>query len=80
MHVNRRHHEPRRLPPARLAAAILMLAALAAVGCQTPNAATTVAPPATGMIGQPAAYGGWATPPQGAAYTRPRRVSEWLAV
>ncbi len=39
-----------------------------AVGCQTPNAATTVAPPATGMIGQPAQYGSWATQPQGAAY------------
>jgi len=40
---------------------------LAAVGCQTPQTAT-VAPPATGMIGQPASYGSWATPPQGAAY------------
>jgi len=43
----------------------LVLAVIA--GCQTPQNAT-VAPPATGMIGQPAAYGSWATPPQGAAY------------
>lgn len=43
----------------------LVLAVVA--GCQTPQTAT-VAPPATGMIGQPAAYGSWATPPQGAAY------------
>jgi hypothetical protein len=41
--------------------------AFVASGCQTPQTAT-VAPPATGMIGQPAAYGSWATPPQGAAY------------
>jgi len=54
--------------PARgmLAAGVVVIA-LAATGCQTPQQAT-VAPPATGMIGQPAAYGSWATPPQGAAY------------
>lgn len=68
MHVTRRPLEPLRTPPVRLAAVILTLSAVATVGCQTPNAATTVAPPATGMIGQPAAYGGWATAPQGAAY------------
>lgn len=37
-------------------------------GCQTPQGPNTVAPPGTGMIGQPATYGSWATPPQGAAY------------
>lgn len=68
MHVTRRHPEPPRRPMPRLAAAVLLLTGVATVGCQTPNAATQVAPPATGMIGQPAAYGGWATPPQGAAY------------
>lgn len=40
---------------------------LGAAGCQTPQNAT-VAAPSTGMIGQPAQYGSWATPPQGAAY------------
>ncbi len=48
-------------------AAWVGLVLLAASGCQTPQTAT-VAPPATGMIGQPAQYGSWATPPQGAAY------------
>ena len=48
--------------------ALAAVALLFLAGCQTPNAATTVAPPATGMIGQPAQYGSWATPPQGAAY------------
>jgi hypothetical protein len=52
-----------------LATAMLgMLALLFIAGCQTPGAPATVAPPATGMIGQPAQYGSWATPPQGAAY------------
>ena len=52
-----------------LATAMLgMLALLFVAGCQTPQTASTVAPPATGMIGQPAQYGSWATPPQGAAY------------
>jgi hypothetical protein len=58
----------------------LATAALAAVvliglaGCQTPpqTAApvygSTVAPPATGMIGQPAAYGGYATTPPTVSY------------
>ncbi len=68
MHVNRRHHELLRPRLLRLASTLPLVALAAAAGCQTPNAATTVAPPATGMIGQPAAYGGWATPPQGAAY------------
>lgn len=53
----------------RTSAALVCAAALAATtGCQTPPGPNTVAPPATGMIGQPAAYGSWATPPQGAAY------------
>ena len=53
----------------RTSAALICAAALAATtGCQTPPGPNTVAPPATGMIGQPAAYGSWATPPQGAAY------------
>ena len=47
---------------------VVLLTVTATVGCQTPNPATTVAAPATGMIGQPAQYGSWATPPQGAAY------------
>ena len=47
--------------------AVACLVAVTTIGCQTPQTAT-VAPPATGMIGQPAAYGSWATPPQGAAY------------
>ncbi len=55
--------------PARgsLLACLLGGPLLAAAGCQTPQTAT-VAPPPTGMIGQPASYGSWATPPQGAAY------------
>jgi len=47
--------------------AFAIIAIIAIAGCQTPQT-TTVAPPATGMIGQPAAFGGWATQPQGAAY------------
>lgn len=59
------HHRHPACGPALacLAGALLV----AATGCQTPQNAT-VAAPATGMIGQPAAYGSWATPPQGAAY------------
>jgi len=55
--------------PARgpLLACLLGVPLLVAAGCQTPQTAT-VAPPPTGMIGQPASYGSWATPPQGAAY------------
>lgn len=49
-------------------AALAAVALLCLAGCQTPNTAATVAPPATGMIGQPAQYGSWATMPQGAAY------------
>ncbi len=48
--------------------ALAIIALLSLAGCQTPHAPTAVAPPATGMIGQPAPYGGWATAPQGAAY------------
>lgn len=60
------HRNLRRVQAAALAACSLLL--LGGTGCQTPHAPATVAPPATGMIGQPAAYGSWATPPQGAAY------------
>lgn len=55
-------------------AALAILALLSLVGCQTPpqTAApafgTTVPPPATGMLGQPAPYGGFAGAPQGVAY------------
>lgn len=49
-------------------AALAAIALLCLAGCQTPNAAGTVPPPGTGMIGQPAQYGSWATMPQGAAY------------
>jgi len=60
------HRNLRRVRSAALAAVATL--ALVAAGCQTPHSPATVAPPATGMIGQPAAYGSWATPPQGAAY------------
>ncbi|MFM7206903.1 MAG: hypothetical protein ACKO4T_09575 [Planctomycetaceae bacterium] len=56
-----------RHPAHGLAIPTLLGLAVAAAGCQTPQTAT-VAPPPTGMIGPPAAYGGWATPSQGAAY------------
>lgn len=52
--------------------AVVVLLGLA--GCQTPpqTAApvygSTVAPPATGMIGQPAPYGSYPAPPQAVAY------------
>ena len=59
----RPRHPARCSTPACLSGLVLAVVA----GCQTPQTAT-VAPPATGMIGQPAAYGSWATPPQGAAY------------
>ena len=49
-------------------AALVGLALVCLAGCQTPRSPGTVPPPATGMIGQPAQYGSWATPPQGAAY------------
>ena len=54
-------------------AALAILALLSLAGCQTPTqtaapAYGTVPPPATGMVGQPAPYGSWATAPQGAAY------------
>ncbi|MGI9176787.1 MAG: hypothetical protein ACR2IT_02900 [Pirellulales bacterium] len=55
---------PARTPFAAVACIVVLLNAS---GCQTPQNAT-VAAPATGMIGQPAQYGSWATPPQGAAY------------
>jgi hypothetical protein len=67
---------------ATVAVASLLLLGLA--GCQTARTPTTVAPPATGMIGQPAQYGSWATPPQGAAYPAssisppmPGPVTQW---
>ena len=47
---------------------VLLVASIPLTGCQTPNAPTAVPPPGTGMIGQPAPYGGWASQPQGAAY------------
>lgn len=49
-------------------AAIAALVLLCLAGCQTAKGPATVAAPGTGMIGQPAPYGSWATPPQGAAY------------
>ena len=59
----------------RLAAVALAAVALPGLtGCQTPpqTAApvygSTVPPPATGMINQPAPYGGFVSSPQGAAY------------
>lgn len=61
------------LVAATLASLLLTLLA----GCQTPPQGatpvygaypTTVPPPATGMIGQPAPYGGYVATPQGAAY------------
>jgi hypothetical protein len=60
-----------------VAVALVGLVLLAVAGCQTPpqGAApvygaypTTVPPPATGMIHQPAPYGGYVSSPQGAAY------------
>jgi len=60
-----------------VAVALTGLLLLAVAGCQTPpqGAApvygaypTTVPPPATGMIHQPAPYGGYVSSPQGAAY------------
>ncbi len=54
--------------------ALAALALLGLAGCQTPpqNAApvygATVPPPGTGMVGQPAPYGGFVSTPQGAAY------------
>lgn len=58
--------------PQAIALAALLLVGLA--GCQTPPQTAapaygaTVAPPATGMIGQPAPYNGYVSAPQGAAY------------
>ena len=55
-------------------AALAAVALLGLAGCQTPpqTAApvygSTVAPPATGMIGQPAPYGGYATTPPAVSY------------
>ena len=55
--------------------ALAALALLGLAGCQTPPqsaapayGAATVAPPGTGMMGQPAPYGGYVSSPQGAAY------------
>lgn len=67
MLTHRRSHEHcSYLCLATAALAALLLVCLA--GCQTARAPATVAAPGTGMIGQPAQYGSWATPPQGAAY------------
>jgi len=58
-------------------AALAAVALLGLAGCQTPpqTAApvygSTVAPPATGMIGQPAPYGGYATTPPTVSYAPP---------
>lgn len=66
-----------------LATAALAAAALVGLaGCQTARAPTTVAPPATGMIGQPAPYG--VMPQQmGAAYPAappmPGPATQWQA-
>lgn len=49
-------------------AALAALVLICVAGCQTAGAPGTVPAPSTGMIGQPAQYGGWATMPQGAAY------------
>jgi hypothetical protein len=60
-------HGSQRLLPA----AVVVMMTMMASGCQTPQTnpyATTVAPPATGMAGQPAPYGYNAAMPQGAAY------------
>jgi len=54
--------------------AIAALLLLGVAGCQTPPQTAapaygnTVAPPGTGMINQPAPYGGFVSAPQGAAY------------
>jgi gas vesicle protein len=66
-----------------LAVAALAAAALLGIaGCQTARAPMTVAPPATGMIGQPAPYG-VAPQPMGAAYPAappmPGPVTQWQA-
>ena len=53
---------------ARLPAVAALLSSAWLAGCKTSQTPTMVAPPGTGMIGQPAPYGGWASPPQGAAY------------
>jgi len=60
------------------------VALTALAGCQSAGTPTAVAPPATGMIGQPAQYGSWATSPQGAAYPAspspppmPGPVTQW---
>jgi hypothetical protein len=55
----------------RLFLASSAILALVTTGCQTPQTnpyAATVAPPATGMAGQPAPYGYNAAVPQGAGY------------
>ena len=64
------HCRPRGLRSSVCCAATAMAAfvIVCSAGCQTAKGPSTVAAPATGMIGQPAQYGSWATPPQGAAY------------
>jgi hypothetical protein len=59
-------------------AALAVVAVLCVAGCKTPPptaapmyGAATVAPPATGMVGQPAPYGTYAAPQQAVAYPPP---------
>lgn len=57
-------------------AALAIVALLCLAGCKTPPpapvyGATTVAPPATGMVGQPAPYGTYGAPQQAVAYPPP---------
>ncbi len=71
-------------------AALAAVALLGLAGCQTPpqTAApvygSTVAPPATGMIGQPAAYGSYAAAPQNVAHPgtapMPGPATSWQGV
>ncbi len=63
-------------------AAVAAAALLGLAGCQTARAPNTVAPPATGMIGQPAPYG-VQPQPMGAAYPAappmPGPATQWQA-
>ena len=60
---------PSRSPACGIGSLILAaVAVIPLVGCQTPNTAPMVAPPATGMIRQAAPYNGYVSTPQGAAY------------
>ena len=63
-------------------AALAAIALMCLAGCQTARAPMTVAPPATGMIGQPAPYG-VQPQPMGAAYPAappmPGPATQWQA-